>query len=1144
MKRLQKEIRDSLESAAATLLQSDKEHNPTQDAWLNKIHHWLSAPDPSTNYQKALKQRQHNTGLWFLEGERYARWKTDTASSLWLYGIPGCGKTILSSTILQDLLQHRDSNPRHAVAYFYFDFNDVQKQDAEPMLRSLICQLSRQAIDVPASLDALFSSCEDGKRQPSLDALLQVACRTMQQLPQVYVMLDALDECAQRTELMEMLETITGWQFRNMHLIVTSRQERDIESSLEGFVDVRNSICLQSDIVDKDIQQYVRQRLSDDKGLSKWGKDVFLRQEIETALMEGSKGMFRWAVCQLDTLGKCRNRADLRKALATLPPTLDKTYDRILCAIAAEDAVYAVRVLLWLAFSERPLTVDEVAEVVAIDVARDPAFNRDEVLEDPLEALDICSSLVTIATDNGNGRLQSTMQVVVLAHYSVKEYLVSDRIQRGQAARYSMQPAACHSTIARACLGYLGQFQKSEPMMEDTLGECKLARYSAEFWLSHAQKAGDRAAETSQAALHLLSRDNAAYLNWIRIHDPERPWSEPDLGRRLEETPAPLYYAALFGLQEVVSLLIDESADVDVQGGHYGNALQAASWEGHEAVVRLLLDKDADANAQGGVYGNALQAASAKGHEQIAKLLLGAHAAVNAQGGHYSNALHAALVGTHETTVRMLLERGANVGLDLRLKGAMHHALNNGSCMPSLVRVLQQYGAPLDTIDVDNMTPLHYCVKFGYKTMARQLIDAGVPIDSRVHRQAWPSEVSKSISGKEESMLPASGSVANGLTPLHFAALTGNLTMTKFLLEHGADPNALSDYGETPLHLTLRTTLFGTRYQDDWTDSYLRAESLQDFLDFEEDDVDAVLAEISLKREGVLDALLSDPRISLTVTDCKGESPLHCIQYGKPETATLVQNLVLRGADPFNRNLSQQSPLHFASKAGDHVSVRTLLLLGAKVALTDEHGLNALHYAAQSGNHETIIAILETEEAREVNLVALKDKCGQNVLHHMLSTDSIKYVETVRSLLDQGADGSELDNSGISPLARFIKSSMLRIDFEICRSLLEIKGNVSFVDCDGQTLGHLCARTFDFGVHILKLLVEHGIDLVKRDYDGRTVLHRAAICGSLTEQSLQFLVNVIGIQADEEDTFGRTALQYVTELAAEDRSLNTWDSKR
>jgi hypothetical protein len=292
LKRLQKEIRESSENAADTSSPDVKASNSARESRLSEIHQWLSPPDPSANYQKALKQRQDATGLWFLEGEQYASWKTDAASLLLLYGIPGCGKTVLSSTILQNLLQRGDDNSGQVVAYFYFNFNDVQKQHAEPMLRSLICQFARQTAEVPASLDTLFSSHDNGRRQPSLDALLQVARQMMQQLLQVYVVLDALDECAQRPELMEMLKTVVGWQLPNVHLILTSRQERDIESSLERFMDPQKCICLQSEVVDKDIQQYVRQRLSDDRGLSKWGKDVALRQEIENALMKGSKGMY------------------------------------------------------------------------------------------------------------------------------------------------------------------------------------------------------------------------------------------------------------------------------------------------------------------------------------------------------------------------------------------------------------------------------------------------------------------------------------------------------------------------------------------------------------------------------------------------------------------------------------------------------------------------------------------------------------------------------------------------------------------------------------------------------------------------------------------------------------------------------------
>jgi len=92
-----------------------------------KIHQWLSPPDPLLNYQKALKQRQADTGLWFLESSQYGKWKTDPTSFLWLHGIPGCGKTILSSTVLENVFQYRADDPTKVVAYFYFDFNDAQK---------------------------------------------------------------------------------------------------------------------------------------------------------------------------------------------------------------------------------------------------------------------------------------------------------------------------------------------------------------------------------------------------------------------------------------------------------------------------------------------------------------------------------------------------------------------------------------------------------------------------------------------------------------------------------------------------------------------------------------------------------------------------------------------------------------------------------------------------------------------------------------------------------------------------------------------------------------------------------------------------------------------------------------------------------
>jgi hypothetical protein len=111
------------------------------------------------------------------------------------------------------------------------------------------------------------------------------------QFPQTYIVLDALDECTDRAELMSIFESIAGWHLDGLHLLVTSRRERDIESALERLVKDKEIICLQSKLVDEDIRRYIHQRLSTDKKLEKWSKDPDIVREIDTALMKGAKGM-------------------------------------------------------------------------------------------------------------------------------------------------------------------------------------------------------------------------------------------------------------------------------------------------------------------------------------------------------------------------------------------------------------------------------------------------------------------------------------------------------------------------------------------------------------------------------------------------------------------------------------------------------------------------------------------------------------------------------------------------------------------------------------------------------------------------------------------------------------------------------------
>jgi len=259
---------------------------------LGQIRSWLSAPDPAMNYLKAHKQRQAGTGLWLLQNENFREWKENAASRLWLYGIPGCGKTILSSTVVEHLQHHCGDDKRKVTVYFYFDFNDAQKQSPELMLRSLLRQLLQRSVTILEGVDGLFSSCKSGTEQPSLPALLTVIPEVMRRFSHVYIVLDALDESAKRAELLDILETVARWPLDISHLLMTSRKERDIEMKLETFMVEDNMISLQRDVVDEDISRFVQQKLRDDKRLAKWNKNAEVRQEIEKALMRGAQGMY------------------------------------------------------------------------------------------------------------------------------------------------------------------------------------------------------------------------------------------------------------------------------------------------------------------------------------------------------------------------------------------------------------------------------------------------------------------------------------------------------------------------------------------------------------------------------------------------------------------------------------------------------------------------------------------------------------------------------------------------------------------------------------------------------------------------------------------------------------------------------------
>ena len=211
-------------------------------------------------------------------------------SLLWLHGIPGCGKTVLSSTILQNVLDRYHTKPRSAVLFFYFDFNEAEKQRHEKMIRSLICQLSLYRANSDF-IHNLYLSYSNGGRQPTGEVLLGTLRQMMISLEDTYIILDALDECTERDELLTDLEKIVAWKDASLHVLLTSRKENDIAEALIPLSDERNRIGIQSALVNADIRTYVHDRLQIDRKLQRWRKRPEVQLEIEDTLVKKAEGM-------------------------------------------------------------------------------------------------------------------------------------------------------------------------------------------------------------------------------------------------------------------------------------------------------------------------------------------------------------------------------------------------------------------------------------------------------------------------------------------------------------------------------------------------------------------------------------------------------------------------------------------------------------------------------------------------------------------------------------------------------------------------------------------------------------------------------------------------------------------------------------
>ena len=477
-------------------------------------------------------------------------------------------------------------------------------------------------------------------------------------------------------------------------------------------------------------------------------KDAFIYVQYHTLILSLR---FRWVFCQLDALRHCFP-GRVRLMLEELPESLDETYERILREIPKSSRDYAHRLLQCLTAAVRPLRVEELAEILAIDFDTSegtPKLNEALRWEDQEQTvLSACSSLFAVidAEDQDS-------RVVQFSHFSVKEFLTSDRLATStrDVSRYHILLEPAHTIMAQACLSALLRIDSH--IDEASFKNFPLAEYAAEHFGDHAEFRSVFPRIRDGVNL-LLDADRSHFAAWVWMSPP----SQIRTRNRQWLDIIPLYYVAAHGYRDLVDYLVSKRPDDVNVGGYYGTPLHAALGGAHDDIARSFLGYCVDVDVRDYEGVTPLHLAAYNGFLDVVRTLVERNADINARDSSGNTPLHRAMEDFEEP------ESVQRRSLDV-------------------VEFLLVHGADPDAKNDHHSTPLHQASCYGSVKGTQMMLEHG----ANVHARSW-----------------------KGRTPLHrvLASLDDAYDATdifvdtmRCLLAHGADVDALGDDHATPLHL-------------------------------------------------------------------------------------------------------------------------------------------------------------------------------------------------------------------------------------------------------------------------------------------------------------------------------------------------------
>ncbi|KAG9522040.1 purine and uridine phosphorylase, partial [Aureobasidium melanogenum] len=709
--------------------------------------------------------RVKDTCQWVLNHSQYQHWnESATDDLLWISADPGCGKSVLSKSLVDEILM--SDAVGNTICYFFFKDNDEQNS-----LATCLCALLHQLFQHQRHLlqHAIAAWHSDGsKLQQETDKLWHIllAATSNAAAHNTTCVLDALDECkdGDRSNLIEKLAQFHENAAYSQHhrqswlkFIVTSRPYDDIQRGFQHIPSSLPAIRLrgeeENDQIRVEIDRVINHRvlqLANELGLRK-----STSSHLEQTLLAMEHRTYLWLHLAIDDIRTTLQNSLRRdeEPIESVPSSVEAAYEKILRRVPEALCQRVKLILRIIVGARRPLAVGEMALALGLATSEQHKTSADAQI-DAVHLENQLRHWCGLFVFFNHSR-------IYLIHQTAREFLVArEHMEMAEGLqnsswKYNFERIGTEKTMAEICIRCLNLGDLKLLLDDDNPGKSdqkEFAEYCCEWWTTHyrfsesatekdtyqdALKLYDTGGKTRhiwtvsrnsrvEGIIHMTGMGLAAYNGHARILEHFLSVENADVEEKDSWGRPALLLALTRGHSNTFQMLLDAGADCDAQDGQYGTPLHAASEQGHDKIVQMLLDRGADVNAQGGLYGSALQAASAGGRYSVVQMLINKGADVNAQGGLYGSALQAASVRGHDNIVRMLFNKGANVNAQGGSYGtALQAASIDGH--DRIVQMLLNKGADVNA-QHEGRTALVAASSRGHENIVQMLLDNGADI--------------------------------------------------------------------------------------------------------------------------------------------------------------------------------------------------------------------------------------------------------------------------------------------------------------------------------------------------------------------------------------------------------------------------------